>query len=72
MENDGHQEEQIYRRTDHWVLAASRSRHADQGVVLQRRLQQCHFLKWRAEYGSLESSDAANPYQIELMKNVVS
>ena len=29
MENDGHEEEQIYRRTDHWVLAASRSRHAD-------------------------------------------
>ena len=37
MENDGHEEEQIYRRTDHWVLAASRSRHADQGVVPQRR-----------------------------------
>ena len=37
MENDGHEEEQIYRRTDHWVLAASRSRHADQGVVTQRR-----------------------------------
>jgi hypothetical protein len=37
MENDGHEKEQIYRRTDHWVLAASRSRHADQGVVPQRR-----------------------------------
>ena len=37
MENDGHEEEQIYRRTNHWVLAASRSRHADQGVVPQRR-----------------------------------
>jgi len=23
MENDGHEEEQIYRRKDHWVLAAS-------------------------------------------------
>ena len=38
MENDGHEKEQIYRRTDHWVLAASRSRHADQGVVPQRRI----------------------------------
>ncbi len=37
MENDGHEKEQIYRRTNHWVLAASRSRHADQGVVPQRR-----------------------------------
>jgi hypothetical protein len=36
MENDGHEEEQIYRRTNHWVLAASRSRRADQGVVPQR------------------------------------
>ncbi len=38
MENDGYEKEQIYRRTDHWVLEASRGRHADQGVVPQRRL----------------------------------
>jgi hypothetical protein len=33
--------------------------------VLQRRLQRCHFLKWRAEFVSLEPSDAANPHQID-------
>ena len=38
MENDGHEEEQIYRRTDHWFLEAGRSGHANQGVVPQRRL----------------------------------
>jgi hypothetical protein len=38
MENDGHEEEQIYRLTDHWFLEASRGRHADQGVVPQWRL----------------------------------
>jgi len=27
MKNNRHEEERIYRRTDHWVLAASRSRH---------------------------------------------
>jgi hypothetical protein len=32
MENHGHEEEQIYRRANHWVLAAGRSKHAVQGV----------------------------------------
>ena len=36
MENDGHEEKQIYRQTIHWVLAASRSRHTDQGDRLVR------------------------------------
>jgi hypothetical protein len=38
MENDGHEEEQIYRQTDYWVLPASRGMHADQGVVLHLRM----------------------------------
>ena len=33
VENDGHEEEQIQRRTDQWLLEASRVRQADQGVV---------------------------------------
>jgi len=28
-ENDGNEEEQIYRRTDHWVLEAGRSGHPE-------------------------------------------
>jgi len=33
MENDGHEEEQIYRRADHWFLEAGRSGHANQSAV---------------------------------------
>jgi hypothetical protein len=37
MENNGQEEEQIYRQTDHSVFEASRSWHINQGVVPQRR-----------------------------------
>src|SRR5688572_7419174 len=32
QENDGHEEEQIHRRTNHWLHQAGRGRHADQGA----------------------------------------
>ena len=35
MENDGHEEEQIQRRADHWFSQAGRCRGADQGPVPQ-------------------------------------
>ena len=39
MENDGHENEQILRRADHWISEASRSRYANQGDRAQARLQ---------------------------------
>jgi len=39
QESDGHEEEQIHRRTDHRVHQAGSGRHADQGAVPQGRLQ---------------------------------
>ncbi|MFZ9253977.1 MAG: hypothetical protein ACO22V_04710, partial [Hylemonella sp.] len=33
QENDGHEEEQIHRRTDHRVHPAGRSRYADQALA---------------------------------------
>jgi hypothetical protein len=44
-ENDGHEEEQIHRRTDHRVPAAGRGWPADQGTVPQWRLQRRHLLQ---------------------------
>ena len=38
-ENDGYEEEQIQRGTDHWVPSTGRGRHAYQGALPQRRLQ---------------------------------
>ena len=39
QENDGHEEEQIYRRADHWLSEAGRGRHPDQGGLPQWRVQ---------------------------------
>ena len=39
QENDGHEEEQIHRGTDHRLPQAGRGRHADQGAVPQWRFQ---------------------------------
>jgi hypothetical protein len=36
LENDGYEEEQIQRRTDHWLFEAGCGRHANQGVVPQK------------------------------------
>jgi SAM-dependent methyltransferase len=44
-ENDGHEEEQIHRRTDHRVPAPGRGRPTDQGTVPQWRLQRRHLLQ---------------------------
>jgi L-serine dehydratase len=38
-ENDGHENKQIQRRANHWLSAAGRSGHADQGDRAQTRLQ---------------------------------
>ena len=65
MENDGHEEEQIYRRTDHWVLAASRSRHADQELCRSGGFSDATFYKWRAKYGGMQASDAGKLRELE-------
>lgn len=45
QENDGHEEEQVQRRTNHWLLATGRGRHGHPRVVPQRRLQPGHLLQ---------------------------
>lgn len=39
LEQDGHEEEQIYRRTDHWLSQTGRGWYASQGTVPQWRVQ---------------------------------
>jgi transposase InsO family protein len=39
QENDGYEDQQIQRRTDHWLSQASRGRAADQGDLPQGRIQ---------------------------------
>ena len=49
QENDGHEEEQVQRRTNHWLLETGRSRHGHPRVVPQRRLQPGHVLQMARE-----------------------
>lgn len=58
MENDGHEEEQIQRRTDHRFSETGRCRDADQGAVPQRGFSDATFYKWRAKFGGMDVSDA--------------
>lgn len=65
MENDGHEDEQIQRRTDHRVLEAGRGRHADQGAVSRGGFSDATFYKWRANYGGMEVPDAKRLRELE-------
>lgn len=39
LEQDGHEKEQIYRRTDHWLSQTGRGWYDSQGTVPQWRVQ---------------------------------
>jgi len=65
QENDGHEEEQIHRRTNHRVHQTGRGWHADQGAVPQGRFSDATFYKWRAKYGGMEVPDAKRLRELE-------
>jgi hypothetical protein len=65
QENDGHEEEQIHRRTNHRVHQPGRGRRADQGAVPQGRFSDATFYKWRAKFGGMGVPDAKRLRELE-------
>jgi len=53
------------RRTVPWVIVASKTWHAIQGVVPQRQLSDATFYKWRAKCGCMQSSGAGKLPEFE-------
>lgn len=65
QENDGHEEEQVQQRTNHWFLATGRSRHGHSRVVPCGGFSQATFYKWRAKFGGMQVSEAQRLRELE-------
>ena len=66
LENDGHEEESIYRTTDHWVLEAGRVRPAGQACLPPRGASEPTFYEWRSKYGGMEVDEARRLKDLEV------
>jgi putative transposase len=65
MKQEIGREKAIYRRTDHWLSAGSRSGLGNSGVVSQARLLRGQLLLWRSKFGGMNVSDAKRLKELE-------
>ena len=65
MENDGHEQEQIYRSTDHRCSQATRCGMPVKELCRKDGFSDATFYKWRAKYGGMDASDAKRLKQLE-------
>jgi putative transposase len=65
QENDGHEEEQIHRRTDHRVHQAGCGRHPIKELCRKGGFSDATFYKWRAKYGGMDVPDAKRLRELE-------
>jgi putative transposase len=71
MENDGHEENTIYRRTDDRFSETSRSRDAMpiKELCCQGGFADATFYKWRAKFGDMQASEAKRLRDLEIENN---
>jgi len=65
MENDGHEDEQIQRRTDHWVLKQAEAGIPVKELCRKGGFSDATFYKWRAKFGGMDATDAKRLRELE-------
>ncbi len=65
-ENDGHENEQIQRRADHWVSEASRGRQANRGIGRTHGFSDASYYKWRSKFGGMDVGEARRLRELDL------
>ena len=66
MENDGHENEQVQRRADHWLLRQAEAGMPVKEVGRKHGFSDASFYKWRSKYGGMDASEDKRLRELEL------